>query len=101
MELLKNNLGTYVIEDKAFKEIAQLACLKVKNIVPAKKANDFVDVDINKDKSMTITVHCRIAAGQDVSKLCNSVQEEINENILLMSGVDCKNINIDIQGFIK
>lgn len=101
MEIIKNNQGSYTIENKAFKEIAQLACLKVDNIEPAKKVNDFVDVTIDENKVMSIIIHIRIKPLQDIHKLCNHIQEEVNENILLMCGVDCKNINIDIQGFIS
>lgn len=100
MEILKNEKGKYIIQNKAFKDIAQAACLKVKNVKPAKKENDFVDISVDKNKMMLISVSIRIKQGVDLNKICLNLQEEINDNILLMTGVDCKNINIDIQGFI-
>lgn len=100
MEILNSEKGKYIIQNKAFKDIAQAACLKVKNVLPAKKENDFVDVSVDKDNVMTINIAIRIKQGVDLNKTCMNLQEEINDNILLMSGVDCKNINIDIQGFI-
>ena len=39
--------------------------------------------------------------GVDIVKLCSKVQDEVKENILIMTGVECKKINIDIQGFEK
>ena len=35
----------------------------------------------------------------DIVKLCNKLQDEIKEAVLLMSGIECKQIDIDIQGF--
>ena len=42
MELRKNEIGTYIISEKAFKDMAAIACSNVKNVYPTKKDNDFV-----------------------------------------------------------
>ena len=37
MELKKNDIGNYVISEKAFKDIANIVCSNIKNIYPVKK----------------------------------------------------------------
>ena len=37
--------------------------------------------------------------GVDVVKVCSKLQSTVHEAIEGMTGIDCKNINIDIQGF--
>lgn len=99
MLLNKNDIGTYYIETQAFKDIVSIVCLKEKNISPAKTDKDFVACKINKNDELVVTISIKIKQGIDVNKTCLNLQNNINENILLMTGVDCKNINIDIQGF--
>ena len=41
----------------------------------------------------------RIKNGVDVVKVCSKLQSTVHEAIEGMTGIDCKNINIDIQGF--
>ena len=100
MELKKNDIGTYVISEKAFKDIAAIACSNIKNVYPTKKDNDFVDCKLSKSKEPTIKVSVRVKQGVDIVKVCNKIQDEIMENILLMTGIECKKINIDVQGFV-
>jgi len=100
MELKKNDIGTYVISEKAFKDIAAIACSNIKNVYPTKKDNDFVDCKLSKTKEPTIKVSVRVKQGVDIVKVCNKIQDEIMENILLMTGIECKKINIDVQGFV-
>ena len=100
MELKKNDIGTYVISEKAFKDIAAIACSNIKNVYPTKKDNDFVDCKLSKAKEPTIKVSVRVKQGVDIVKVCNKIQDEIMENILLMTGIECKKINIDVQGFV-
>ena len=100
MELKKNDIGTYVISEKAFKDIAAIACSNIKNVYPTKKDNDFVDCKLSKTKEPTIKVSVRVKQGVDIVKICNKIQDEIMENILLMTGIECKKINIDVQGFV-
>lgn len=95
----KNENGSYVIEVKAFKDIAQIACKSVKNVTGAK--DDFVSCKYNKKTGLQLMVTVKIKQGVDVVETCKEIQDSINENILLMTGVNCENINIDIVGFIK
>ncbi len=99
MELRKNEIGTYVISEKAFKDIAAIACSNVKNVYPTKKDNEFVDCKISKTGEPIFTVSVRVKQGTDIVKLCNRIQGEIKEAVLLMSGIECNQIDIDIQGF--
>ena len=99
MELRKNEIGTYIISEKAFKDIAAIACGNVTHVYPAKKDNEFVECKLNKNGEPEFTVSIRIKQGSDIVKLCNKIQDEIKEVVLLMTGIECKKIDIDIQGF--
>lgn len=99
MELQKNEIGTYEVSEKAFKDMVNIVCSNIKNIYPVKKDNDFAECKIYKNGDLGITVSIKIRKGCDIVELCSKLQEEINENILLMSGIECKKIDIDIQGF--
>lgn len=101
MELRKNEIGTYTISEKAFKDIAAIACANVKNVYPAKKDNEFVECKLNKNNEPEFDVSIRVKQGSDIVKLCSKIQEEIKEVVLLMAGIECKKIDIDIQGFEK
>ncbi len=99
MELRKNEIGTYIISEKAFKDIAAIACSNVKNVYPTKKDSEFVECKINKNGEPDFTISIRVKQGTDIVKLCNKIQDEIKESVLLMTGIECKKIDIDIQGF--
>ncbi len=99
MELRKNEIGTYIISEKAFKDIAAIACSHVKNVYPTRKDNEYVECKIAKSGEPSFTVSVRVKQGIDIVKLCNRIQDEIKEAVLLMSGIECKQIDIDIQGF--
>ena len=99
MELRKNEIGTYIISEKAFKDMAAIACSNVKNVYPTKKDNDFVDCKITKSGEPIFTISIRVKQGSDIVKVCNRIQDEIRESVLLMSGIECNQIDIYIQGF--
>ena len=96
---MENKYGSYILSPKVFKDIAEIAINDVKNIAPAKK-EDFVVCKVGKNK-IELTISVRIKQGVDVVETCGKLQETINENLLLMTGVECEDINIDIVGFIK
>lgn len=100
MEIYKSEIGDYRIETNAFKDIAKIAAQKAKNVGVAKKG-EYVACKIAKNGDMTMTVSIRVRQGCDVVKTCSDLQDTIFENILMMTGVECKNINIDIQGFYQ
>ena len=99
MELRKNEIGTYTISEKAFKDIAAIACSNVKDVYPVKKDNEYVECKLNKSGDPVFTLSVRVKQGVDIVSLCKKIQSEVNETVLLMTGIDCKNIDIDIQGF--
>lgn len=101
MEILSNENGKYVIEDSAFKDIAQAACLKVDDVCPSKNDKSFCVVKVNKNNELSLTLQIRIRQGANVDKVCNKIQDEVSEVLLLMTGIECNNINIDIQGFFQ
>lgn len=99
METQNSGLGTYSISEKAFREIASIACTHIKNIYPYRKDKEFVECDFNKNGELTVDLNVRVKKGIDIVKLCTKVQEEVKESILLMTGVEPKTVNIDIKGF--
>ena len=101
MEMKNKNDGTYVISNKAFEDIASLACKSIKNIYPIKKDKNIAEASVNKKGELVITLHIKVKQGVDIVKLCNKIQDEVAENILMMTSRECKRINIDIQGFQK
>lgn len=101
MEFEKNEIGAYTISEKAFEDIASITVKNIKNVYPAKKENEFVECKINKNNEVTLKISLRVKQGIDIVKLCSKVQDDVKETILIMTGVECKKINIDIQGFEK
>ena len=94
----QNTNGKVTLSNKVFKDIAYTAAAKVENIYPVKNDNSFVDVNIKAGEVM-LKMSVRIKNGVDVVKVCSKLQSTVHEAIEGMTGIDCKNINIDIQGF--
>ena len=99
MELRNNEIGTYFISEKAFKEIAAIAVSNIKGVYPTKKDSEYIECKISKTNEPAFTLSIRVKQGVDIVKLCNKIQEEVEEAVLLMTGIECKKIDIDIQGF--
>ncbi len=99
METKNNELGNYTISEKAFREIATIACTNIKNIYPYRKDKEFVECRFDKNGELTVSLSVRVKKGIDIVKLCTKVQDEVKESILLMTGVECGQVNIDIKGF--
>ena len=97
--VIENKLGKTVLENEVFKEIAQIATLKVKGIYPYKK-NDFISCKF-KDDELKINVNIKINQDLDVVKTCSKIQNKIRESILEMCGIDTENINVEVLGFVK
>ena len=95
------NSGTYEITNKAYEDIASIACQGIKNVYPVKKDKSYAEAKIDKNSDLSIVLSVKVKQGVDIVELCNRVQEEVAENILLMTCTECKKINIDIQGFVK
>ena len=100
MEMNKNELGSYTISLKAFKDIADISLKSVKNIYPSKK-EDYISAKFDKNDELTISLAVRLKQGADIVKTCGNLQDSLFDNLSLMTGVECKNINIDIQGFVS
>ncbi len=99
MELTNKGNGNCIISEKAFEDIARIACSNIKNVYPAKKDKEYAECKLLKNGELTVKLMIRVKKGIDIVKLCGKIQDEVRENILMMTGVDCKKINIDIQGF--
>ena len=99
MQLDRNKNGSYTISEKAIGDIVSVVVNNIKNVYPAKKDKDFVTCKFNKQNELNVKIAVRIKKGIDIVKLCSKVQNEINDNILLMTSIEPKKIDIDIQGF--
>ena len=99
METDNKGLGNCIVSEKAFSDIASIACSNIKNVYPYRKDRDFVECKFNKNNELTVDLSVRVKKGIDIVKLCTKIQDEVKENILLMTGVECKKVNIDIKGF--
>ena len=80
METKNKGLGNYVISEKAFKEIATIACTNIKNVFPYKKDKDIAECKFNKNKELTVNLSIRVKKGIDIVKLCTKIQDEVKEN---------------------
>ena len=94
----QNPNGKVTLSKKVFKDIAYNASTKVKDIFPVKNDNSFVDVEV-KDDDLSLELAIKIQTGVDVVKVCSKLQSAVHEAIEGMTGIDCKNIRINIQGF--
>ena len=101
MVINSNENGSCIISTKAFKDIAEIVCKDIKDIYPAKKDGGFATCLVSNKGDVKISISIKIKQGVDVVKVCGKIQDSINENILLMTGIDCNNININIQGFVS
>ena len=94
-----NENGQQVIADRVFENIARIAVSKIKGVFPPKKDNDFISLTI-KDDEISILVTARLLAGVDVVKTCTKIQNAIKEAIAEQTNIECKIINIEVQGFM-
>ena len=99
MELDRNKYGSYTISEKAIGDIVSIVINNIKNVYPAKKDKDFVTCKFNKQNELNVKIAVRIKKGIDIVKLCSKIQDEVNENVLLMTSIEPKKVDIDIQGF--
>lgn len=98
--MMKNELGSYTISLKAFKDIVEISMQSVKNIYPGKK-EDYISAKFDNNDELTVNLAVRLKQGVDIIKTCGSLQDSLYDNLSLMTGVECRNINIDIQGFVS
>lgn len=94
-----NDYGKVVLNNKVFKEIAEIAALKIKGAYPYKK-NDFVACKL-KDDILEIKINLKVKQDSDVVKICSKVQNKVRESIFDATGLDCESIDVDVLGFVK
>ncbi len=94
-----NEIGKIVLQEKVFRDIAQIATLKVDGIYPVKK-NDFADIKM-KDEKLSVILHIKLGQDIDIVKACTKAQMKVREALEDMTGLPVGSINVDIQGFVK
>lgn len=95
-----NNYGKIEVSKKAFNDIGNLAISKVKGIYPVKTGASICDCSF-KNNDLTMTLSIKVKTGIDVVTISAKLQSLVHEMIADMTGINCKKINIDIQGFQK
>ena len=90
--------GKIEVSNKAINDIADLALDSIDEVYPYKKENNCVCSF--KDDELRVTVLIKVKQGCDVVKKCNLLQSKIKEAIAGMTGIECKSVDIDIQGFV-
>ncbi len=98
--LNKNEYGNINVSKNAINDIANLACLKVDGVYPVKKDCNVASCTY-KDDELTISLNIKVKQGMDVMKLSNKVQAKVFEAVGEMTGLDCKSIDVNIQGFVS
>ncbi len=97
--LNKNEYGNINVSKNALNDIANLACLKVEGVYPVKKDSN-VATCVYKDDELKISLNIKVKQGMDVMKISNKVQSKVFEAVAEMTGLDCKSIDVEIEGFI-
>ena len=100
MNIIKNELGNASVSYKSLTEIAQIACLDEKNI-EVNKSQDYATVTVTKENELIVTISLRIAKNADIVKTCKSLQDSVSDAYQLMTGITPKEVNINVNGFIK
>lgn len=98
--MITNSYGKVELNNNVFKDVALISLEKVKGVYPVKNDSSFCTVSYKDDK-LKLLLKIKIDIGTDVVKVCNKLTESVHESIESMTGIDCKEINIDVQGFVK
>lgn len=96
---MKNEIGTIEINKYCYKDIAQIASLKVKG-VEGGRDKDFASIKIENGE-LKLNIEIKVDREKDVIKTSKLVQEKVREAILEMMGIEVSRINVEIVGFIK
>ena len=96
----ETQLGSIHLSDDVFKDIAKLAMSKIPGVYPGKKEADSVACK-TLDNDIKLTLYIKLGQGKDVTGTCTKLQRKVHEDIVDMTGIDCKVINLDIVGFIS
>lgn len=100
MEIIKNETGKCSISYKALVEIAEIACHDVKDIEVNTK-EEYVVCNLSKTNELTVDVSVKVKKGSDIIKTCKALQDTIKDSYELMTGIEVKQVNININGFVK
>lgn len=94
-----NDYGNVEIAKEAYEDMANIVANKIKGIYPAKKGG-ISDCQI-KDGELIVNLNIKVKTGIDVNKISIKLQNKVHETIEEMTGIDCKNINVNVLGFIN
>ncbi len=95
----KNEFGSIEVSNKAINDIANICVNKTKGVYSTKK--DGSSACNFKADELKVVVPIKVKQGIDVVKTCNNLQSKIKESIGEMTGLDCKSVDIEIEGFVS
>lgn len=95
----KNEFGSIEISQKAYEDMVMIAIKGVKGVAPSKKDTNKIECTFKNDE-LKLHIEVKMKSGIDVVKTSNKLQNKIHEIILEMTGIDCKNIDVEVVGFV-
>ncbi len=93
------NMGKAMMSLEAIGSIAMTSIRNVKGAYALKKDSDTCRVK-QKNDELIVDVNVKVNQGANVAKVCGSLQKEIYDHILEMTGIKAKAVNIEVVGFI-
>ncbi|MDO4500042.1 MAG: Asp23/Gls24 family envelope stress response protein [Erysipelotrichaceae bacterium] len=97
--ITKNEIGKIDVTNNAINDIANVSIAKVQGIFSVKKDAGIASCSF-KDDVLKIVLSLKVKQGLDIVKVSGKLQSKVHEAVLEMTGIDCKQIDVDIQGFV-
>jgi|GEM_PF-3524889 len=88
-------LGLNVVEAIVRKVVNETA-----DVYPAKKDNEYVTCKVMGD-NLSISIALRLRLGCNLNKVFGHLQNQIHDDLLAMTGVDCRDIMLDVVAFVS
>lgn len=90
-------LGFTSIKKEVFNSIAFIACQDEKRAICDK--NSSVTSKIT-DNQLLVKIDVKIQYGQNVTDVSNSIQSKVTQSIEQMTGLLCRNVDVNVIGFV-
>ena len=96
----ESKMGKALMSLEAISTIAKTSIRNVKEAHTLKKDSDTCHIKYLKNGDLVVEVSVKVDKGADVAEVCETLQREIYDHILDMTGIKAKTVNIDVVGFI-
>ena len=95
-----NDYGKIEVTKAAFTDMANIASSKVKGIYPVKTGGNIAECSFKNDE-LLVSLEIKVKQGIDIVNTSARLQNKVYELILEMTGISCRKINVEIEGFVK